>query len=174
MTQRILRLLAVVVVALSQAGCLVLAAGAAGGAAVGYAYVKGKVSHTYNAGFQDAWLATKTALAELGMPVQVEEHDPSGGSLETRTGHGERVHIQLEVVPSRIPAEGSVTRVSVRVGTFGDAQVSERILNQIGYHLAPANLPLPAPPPAPLSPAPTPPPQTAPPPLAPEPNKLSG
>jgi hypothetical protein len=152
----------------TQAGCLVLAAGAAGGAAVGYVYAKGRVSQTYNANFQDTMRATETALVELGLPVVARETDPSGGSLESRTGQKERVQVYLETVASRIPAEGSVTKVSVRVATFGDQQVSEKILNQIGYHLAPANLP---PPGQPVQPsAATSPPQTPPPPLAPVPS----
>ena len=57
------------------------------------------------------------------------------------------------------------------MATFGDHEVSEKILNQIGYHLAPANLPPPGQTASPVQPAAaTNPPQTPPPPLAPVPN----
>ncbi len=126
--------------ALTPTGCLFLAAGAAGGAAVGYAYYRGKVSETYQAPFGDAWAATRTALTELGMPVVAESRDAAGGFIESRTGTGERVHVLLEALPNPIPAEGGQTRVGVRVAHFGDRAVSERILYQVGLHVTPASL----------------------------------
>lgn len=133
-------------------GCLVVAAGAAGGAAVGYAYYKAKVCETYQAQLGDAYAATKAALAELGMPVVAEGHDAGGGFIESRTGTGERVHVDLELLPSKIPAEGGQTRIGVRVANFGDRPVSERLLYQVGLRLTPANLaavrPVPPRPPA--------------------------
>jgi hypothetical protein len=132
---------------LTNSGCLLVAAGAAGGAAVGYAYYKGKVCQFYNASLPDAYAATRTALTELGMPLGHEEHNQLEGSIESRTGDGEQVRIHFETVPSKIPAEGTLTRVCVRVATFGDGFVSERILDQIGAHLAPpGSLAPPAPP----------------------------
>jgi hypothetical protein len=58
------------------------------------------------------------------------------------------VRIYLDCLPSPIPAEGLLTRVSIRVATFGDESVSARILEQIAWRLAH---------PAPLAPAPQPP-----------------
>lgn len=161
---------------LANGGCLWVAAGVASGAAVGYAYCKGKVSQCYNANFDDAWAAARTALTELGMPVLHEEHESNGcGFIESQTGDGDRVRINLETEPSKFPAEGPLTRICVRVALFGDHPVSYRLLDQISAHLVAAPLagppaPLPAPPPVvgqtkPIPPAGTPP-QTPPPPLA--------
>jgi hypothetical protein len=138
---------------LANSGCLLIAAGAAGGAAVGYAYCKGKVVETYNATLGDSLAATRTALAELGMPLVHEEPQKHGAIIETRTADGDRVRIHLETLSSPIPAEGELTRIGVRVATFGDHHLSDRILDQIGLHLAPAHLVAPppnatAPPPA--------------------------
>jgi hypothetical protein len=124
---------------LANSGCLLVAAGAAGGAAVGYAYYKGKINETYAAAFNDSWAATHTALAELGMPILKENRVGDTGTIETRTADDDNVHISLECLRSRIPAEGPITQVSVRVATFGDRPVSDRVLYQIGMHLAPVN-----------------------------------
>jgi hypothetical protein len=125
--------------ALTNSGCLVVAAGAAGGAAAaGYAYYKGKITETYAAGFTDSWAATQTALTELGMPILKEDRKGDTGTIETRTADDDAVRIYLEAVKSSIPAEDKVTQISVRVATFGDRPVSDRILYQIGLHLAPA------------------------------------
>ncbi len=74
----------------------------------------------------------------------------------------EAVVLSLTVQDNPVPAEGPVTEVGVRVATFGDQGLSERLLDQIGSHLvavpqAPAAAPPQLPPAAP---------ETAPPPLA--------
>jgi hypothetical protein len=126
--------------AVVQSGCLLVAAGAAGGAAVGYAYCKGKVCQAYNANVQDAWAATHTALGELALPVTSEERQATGGWIQSVAANGEKIRIDLDVMASQIPAEGPLTRICVRVGTFGDYPLSERILYQVDAHLVPSNL----------------------------------
>lgn len=163
-------------VALANAGCLVVAAGACAGAA-GYAYCKGKVCENYIADFNDTWAASHTALTELAMPVTAEERSgPGDGSIESRTADGERVRILVSRGASRIPSEGTITTVGVRVATFGDYTLSDRILYQIGAHLRVA--PAPGEPAAsqpmpttlgPIQPASVPPQTAAPPLLPPEP-----
>jgi hypothetical protein len=128
--------LAFAVLAFANGGCLVAAAGAAaGGAAAGYAYYKGKINQHYAASLDDTLAATRTALGELEMPILREEREPDSGFIEARTRDGERVRVYLDRYASPIPAEGMLTRVAVRLATFGDEAASERILNQIGAHL---------------------------------------
>jgi hypothetical protein len=155
-------LVVVALVALANGGCLLVAAGAAGAAYAGYCYSKGRYCQTYDAAFADAWAATHAALADLGLPVCQEGQAADGGFVESRTGDGDRVRIQL-TVQHTFPAEGPRTSVCVRVATFGDAAVSDRILEQVGAHLvvAPPAGPPPAAPEAPANP-----PQSPPPPLA--------
>jgi hypothetical protein len=136
-------------VALANCGCLVLAAGAAGGAAAGYFYVRGKLCDVYYAGFDDTWKATHTALAELAMPILKEEFQGGEGSITSRTVDGDSVQISVTALESKIPAGGPATRVCVRVATFGDHPLSNRVLDQIGFHLTPATAPAMAPLPAP-------------------------
>jgi hypothetical protein len=159
--------LVLAVLALGQGGCLLVAAGAAGGAAAGYAYYRGKDCQAYCANFEDAWAAVHAALNELGMPILSEERRDAAGWIKTQTGDGERVRIKLDVVPGKFPAEGPLTEVSVRVGAFGDHPVSGRVLCQVGYHLVPGPALNPAPPTslAPIAPATLTPPQTIEPPL---------
>jgi hypothetical protein len=126
--------------ALANGGCLVAAGGVAAGGAVGYAYYHGNVVRYYAATMPDVLAATKTSLAELGMPVVKEEADGSSPILECRTAKGDKVRIKLDMEPSKIPSEGTLTRVGVRVATFGDQDVSERVLDQIGFHLVPVPL----------------------------------
>jgi hypothetical protein len=164
--------LGVAALALANAGCLVAAAAGAAGGVAGYAYYKGRVCRPYLANLDDVRAATRTALAELGLPVVKDEANCRGGRIESRADN-EAIVITLDVQDSPVPNEGPVTQVGVRVATFGNAGLSERILDQISFHLVPRGaVPVPPPlgPPAPLTPvpqpAPAPAPQSAPPPLA--------
>ncbi len=150
--RRVLHLL-VAAAALANGGCLLAAAGAAAGGATAYYYFKGKVCQEFPSTFHDTWLAAQTALQNLQLPLVANENNGSAGKLTSRTADGTAVTIDLEVIPSRIPAEGSVTRACVRVGTFGDEAVSRRILDQVGAHLTRPTWP-PSPPRRPAPPRP--------------------
>jgi hypothetical protein len=157
--------------AVAQAGCLGLAiAGAAAGAgAAGYVYVNGLLYRDYHANLADSVSAVRTALAELQFPIYEEKPDTGSVFFRSKTGDGHALRIYLDTVPSAIPAEASVTRISIRVGFSGDDAVSARILEQVSRHLVPAGqVPAATPPGAPPAPAvaaPRPP-ETPPPPMA--------
>jgi hypothetical protein len=118
-------------------GCLWLAASAVvgGAAGAGYVYYKGKVSRPYNAGLDDVWSATHAALTELGMKIESEGRDTLSAEVHSRLADGDKVRIYIDVKDSRIPAEGPLTVVGIRVGKFGDEAASVRVLNQIDMHL---------------------------------------
>ena len=148
---------------LGSAGCLaVAAAGAAGAGAATYVYIKGKVCLDYPASFSDAWAAVQKALQEERFPLVSNENDGKSGKITTRTTDGTTITIDLEVLPSRIPAEGNLTRVCVRVGLLGDQPLSERLLSRISSHLAPPVSPAPVPTASAPAPGWTPPPGSAP------------
>jgi len=166
-------------VLVTQTGCLWVAAGAAAGGAVATCvYLSTPVSHEYPTDIDHGVAATRTALTELGFTIQKQKHDAAGADVETETTDHTRIRIHLEPLTSPIPAEGVATRIAVRVGTFGDEQVSDKIIEQISLHLVPpAQLqhgqplaPIPVPVPGatapPIRPAALQPGETAPPPLA--------
>ena len=144
-------------------GCLAVGAGVAGGAVAGYCYYRGKLAQRYGASFADTLAATRATLPELGLTIVEETREPSCTWLEARTATGERVQVFVEPQSPPLDGTGQLTQVSVRVGTFGDSPLSEKILEQVGRHLRPGTplQPVAAPPPTGS------PPQTAPPPLLP-------
>src|SRR5262249_44787035 len=52
--------------------------------------------------------------------------------------------VYIDALAGKFSAEAVQTRVCVRVATFGDRPVSERILDQVGLHLTPVT-PVPRP-----------------------------
>jgi hypothetical protein len=156
------------VLMLANSGCLAAAAvagAAAAGGTAGYVYLKGNVPDDFNADFNSTWAATKTALADLRLPVTHEDRTEKRGTLVSKSGTGDTITLVVETRISKVPADGPVTRVNIRVGTLGDEKLSDRILEQVAHRLYP-------PPPLPASPAAVSPGvapagfQTAPPPLA--------
>jgi hypothetical protein len=140
----------VAVLAIIQGGCLLAIAGVcAGGAATGYLYYKGRICRDYPANLPDVGNAVHAALADLHFPILSEDFKDGKAFLLTRTANGKKVRIYLDCLSSPIPAEGLLTRVSIRVACFGDEGVSMRILDQISRHLAPAPVIVPAPQPGP-------------------------
>jgi hypothetical protein len=138
----------IAVLALTQAGCLLAVLGAAGGAAAtGYFYCKGRIYRDYPASLPDVHNAVHAALLDLHFPIFTEQAKDGKAFLVTKTTNGKRVRIYLNCMSSPVPADGPMTRVSIRVGCFGDDSVCVRIFEQAGCHLShPAPI-LPAPPP---------------------------
>lgn len=172
--------LSVAALALANGGCLATAVGAAaaGAGAAGYAYVKGRFYRDYPASLDDAFAGIRTALTELQFPIDHEEKANGKASIESRTSDQTEIRVEFETLQSRVPAEGQVTRVYIRVGTFGDELVCARIFDQADLHFVPpgtvpprpATMATPPAPPAPLTPVTVAPAnrafETAPPPLA--------
>ena len=159
MKARVLSLFAVLLILPTMTGCLAVAlTGLGAGAAATYFYYQGKACQDYTAGFESTWQALNGSLAESGFPIIRQKASKTRGIIETRTGDGAKVEIDVELQPSRIPAERDVTRVCIRVGMFGDEKVSQRILDGIGVRILNGPLPgdkvrpTPPPPPGPVIP----------------------
>lgn len=128
--------LLLVVLCLGQCGCLLALAGA--GAGVGaYAYHKGQSKACFPSDFASAWHATRHSLHALGLPITDERYAGLQGTIEARTGDNRRVVVKLRSFAAPIPNDGFRTEVAVRIGTFGDEAVGERILTEIGLRLNP-------------------------------------
>ncbi|HTU19409.1 MAG TPA: DUF3568 family protein [Gemmataceae bacterium] len=138
----------VAVLALAQAGCLLALAGAAGGAAAtGYFYCKGRLYRDYPNCLPDVYRAVQAALLDLHLPIFTEEAKDGKAFLVTKTTNGKKVRIYLNCLSSPIPADGTITRMAIRVGAFGDESVCVRIFEQTALRLGHPVPVAPAPPP---------------------------
>jgi hypothetical protein len=134
---------ALALLALAQAGCIALAAGAAaaGGAAVGYAYFTAPEARDYPAALPEVTAAARAALEDLKFPLVKEKTESAGVVLESQTVDKYKILIALDPLATPVPADGPMTHVTVRIGHFGDEEVSNRIHDQIARRIAP---PIPA------------------------------
>jgi hypothetical protein len=140
--------------ALAHTGCLLAVASlAAGAGATGYCYCKGRMYRDFGAPLPVVHAAARAALLDLHFVLFTEDAKDGKVFLVTRTANGKKVRIYLDALSSPIPSEGVLTRVAIRVATFGDEGISARIFEQIDFRL---KQPAPVVPPTPLPPTPTP------------------
>ena len=115
-------------------GCFVVAAGAVG-AAGGVAYSEGRERRTYAVRIDDAWIAVKAAVDELGIEVTSEKRTPGSGEIAGRWGEsGDSVRIYAKSVGS-----GS-TMVGVRVG-LADQSGNLKLQRRIESNMPPGTPP---------------------------------
>lgn len=123
------------ILAVSQSGCLLAACGAAAGAGA-YAYYSGNYTETCTVEFGEAYQATREAMLDLAMPVLHEQHQGVTGTLESSLQDGTKVTVTIEEKPRQLANDPHQTEVGVRIGTFGDEKASTKILQQVSLRTA--------------------------------------
>lgn len=113
----------------SSTGCLAIAVGA--GAAGTVAYLAGdvEVEEPYN--IDEVYAATRKAVDELDLHVIAGDTDKDAlsATVVARDAADKRITIRLRTRTS------NTTRLSIRVGTFGDETKSHLIYSKIVEHL---------------------------------------
>ena len=104
-------------------GCVaVVAAGAAGG---GVAYVRGELDATLDSGYLHTVDATRHALDDLHFAREPEKADDLTTVFIARTGDDKKIEITVRRTADKL------SKVEIRVGTFGDQELSQTILDRI-------------------------------------------
>ena len=108
-----------------QCGCVgALIGGAAAGAGT-YAYVRGELKGTENVPLDKAWKATQTAIKELAFSISTQTKDGLSAKLIAHTAQSKKVEVNL------MTQSDNVTAIGIRVGTFGDEDLSRLIMDKI-------------------------------------------
>ncbi|OGV61529.1 MAG: hypothetical protein A3K19_07265 [Lentisphaerae bacterium RIFOXYB12_FULL_65_16] len=109
-------------------GCVafLLAGGAAGGAV---AYVRGELQVTLDYSIDACRTATAKAVESLQLTKKSETGDAVCAQFALENAQTTPINIKLERVSD------SSTRLVIRVGTFGDQNVSQRVLDEIKSQL---------------------------------------
>ncbi|HDZ62891.1 MAG TPA: DUF3568 family protein [Nitrospirae bacterium] len=106
--------------------CEVALIGIGAGVGVGaYKYIEGNLERDYPFAFNLAWDATNTSLENLQMSVSNSINEGTKGKIEAVRRDGSNVTIRLS------DRSQGVTRISVRVGFFGDRDEARRLHEEI-------------------------------------------
>ena len=115
---------------LFSSGCVAVIAGAAAaGTGVGVAYYEGALRGSLIGDPMAVAAAGKAAMQELGIRVSSDHADVSGGEVVGQTVSGKKVTIAVK------PEGQKISGVTIRVGFFGDEQISRQIFNKMEAQL---------------------------------------
>ncbi len=124
--KRTLTALACALILVSTSGCVLLAVGAAGAAGAGtVAYIRGELDTSVNGTVDTVGVATTKALEELRFAKIHENKSAVDAEIRARTGQDKKIDIRLN------RTSDTLTRVRIRVGTFGDEDLSRLLLEKI-------------------------------------------
>lgn len=107
-------------------GCLVAAAGAGAGT---YAYVTGAMEATEEHPLDTVYAAAAKAVEKLDFKNVSSSKDALEGLIKSETADGTSVKVRVEKVTD------STTKITIRVGTFGDEAKSAQVLEAIRKEL---------------------------------------
>jgi hypothetical protein len=107
-------------------GCFVAAVGVAAGAGAGtVAWIKGELDADLGHGYAAVGDAANAAIGQLQFAKISESKDAFTDEIIARTAEDTKVSIKLT------KQADTLTRVEIRVGTFGDEKLSRAILDRI-------------------------------------------
>lgn len=126
-------ILLVIVAALSLAvlnGCAVLVVGGAAAAGAGtVVYLDGELKDTQDSSLDAVYTASLAGLKDMQFAVVNSSKDTINAKILARTATDTKVQITLT------KQSPTLTEIRIRVGTFGDEQMSRQILDKIKAHL---------------------------------------
>jgi hypothetical protein len=105
-------------------GCAVLVAGGAAGVGT-VAYIKGELSDRLDASTDQTREAIERAVEELELQELKSDADGLSGDYILETGRDEKINVRYEKLGDRS------TQISIRVGLFGDENLSRALLEEI-------------------------------------------
>lgn len=109
----------------SSCGCVGLLVGGGAGAGT-VAYIKGELKSTEEASIDRTWEAAQEAVKDLEFVItSKEKENTSFAKLIARDARDKKIEIELKKVSEHL------TKVTIRVGVFGDESLSRLILERL-------------------------------------------
>lgn len=108
-------------------GCLAVAAGAAGAGTV--AYIRGELNTSMSASLDAVDRATNRAAEQLRFAKINQSSDALARVITLRTAEDKKIEVRLTRTTD------TLTQVRIRVGVFGDEQISRALLDKIKDNL---------------------------------------
>lgn len=124
MARKILLVVCAVFLLANVSGCVLLVAGAAGGAGTAV-WLSGKLSQLFEAGYDRSIAATLSVLKEMKVEVTKETKKKNITQIRGKYSDGRELWVDIR----RITA--ATTRIEVRVGVSSDKVIATEVLKRI-------------------------------------------
>ncbi|MCX5708955.1 MAG: DUF3568 family protein [Candidatus Omnitrophica bacterium] len=128
MNKRFVVFITLIGLSLSLCGCVVLLAGAVGGAGTA-AWLSGKLVQEFNVPSDRAIRATHNALEGLKLPINKETTTSEVTQIMSRYTDGKTIWIDIKSTTS------AACRIEIRVGATGTKEAERKILTKISAYL---------------------------------------
>lgn len=125
--KRIFLIVILIGIAVFGQGCVAAAVGV--GAAGTIAYVRGDLEAVESHSLDKVYEASLKALDELELNVISKSKDALSATINARDAQDKKIKIMLKKTAEQ------TTKISVRIGTFGDETKSRLIYQKINYNL---------------------------------------
>ena len=109
-------------------GCALLVIGGLAAGAGAVVYVNGELKDTEAVAYDNAYSATLAAMNDLSYAVVNEQKSPITATITARGMGDKKIQVTLD------KQSDTVTEIRVRVGTFGDKDQAQLILDKIKSH----------------------------------------
>ncbi len=116
-----------ILMVMSVAGCgtLVIGSAAAVLGGTGVLYYRGKAEKVYAASLERCYDATLTAAENLGYELEKKALGKSSGKVVVKNAESDNVTVKMT------PLAPESTKLTIRVGVFGDQKESQAIIDEI-------------------------------------------
>jgi hypothetical protein len=123
---QLVALLCCFLIGLSACTRKLVAIGAVAAAGTGaYFYVKGDLKRNYEASIDKTWQAAVKSVEDLGLSTESKENDAFTGVIKGKMADGKSFTVSVKRLGENL------TEVGIRIGTFGNREISETIHNKI-------------------------------------------
>ena len=92
-------------------------------------YEKGQLTSHEGTGYDETLAAVLTAMGQLGYTVEKTEKSVAKEKVIAKTPDGEKIHTTVRY------KQVDHTEITIRVGTFGNEELSRKVLDQIKSNL---------------------------------------
>ncbi|MFC1783040.1 DUF3568 family protein [Planctomycetota bacterium] len=127
--KKIISMLLLIALTLAMAGCVAAVVAVGAGAAGTVAYIRGDFEAIKKESIEQLYDATLKALESLKIPVFSKGQDALTAIIEGRTAEDKKIVIKIEA------QENNLSKLSIRIGTFGDQTQSGLIYKKINEFL---------------------------------------
>ena len=127
--EKLLLSLLLMIMAVFSGGCLAAVVAAGAGAAGTVAYVQGDFEALEESDVKQCYDAAIEAFKDLNLPVFNREMDALSARIEGRNARDKKVTVTIKA------QQNYLTKISIRIGTFGNQAQSRMIYDKIKEYL---------------------------------------
>lgn len=128
-TKKLILIIFLGIIVVYMNGCIIAAIGAGAAAAAGVGYAKGDLQAVLEEDIDRVYHASLNALDDLDLPITGRDKTALDAKIISCNSSDKKIEVKLK------RTEANHTKISIRIGTFGDETQSRTIYDRIKTYL---------------------------------------